>query len=143
MSTKLAMAPSQAEDEAACARLCVDFANHIDARRYEQLLDLFTDDATLDRMGAVLSGRDEIERFLASRPTAVVTRHLCTNIRVSQDTADEAAGFCYVLFCQGGAEDAVPTMAGAPSIVEYHDRYTRTPAGWRIQTRRICMALRA
>ena len=42
-------------DEAACARLCVDFAKHIDARRYEQLLELFTPDGMLDRMGANLA----------------------------------------------------------------------------------------
>lgn len=127
-------------DEAACAKLCIAFANHIDARRYEPLLDLFTEDGTLDRLGTVHSGRGEIARFLAERPRDVHTRHLCTNISVHFEGDGEATGFCCVLFFQARGE-GVPVIASAPSIVEYHDRFTRTPAGWRIRKRRIRMAM--
>lgn len=135
----------QALDEAACARLCVAFANHIDARRYDAWLDLFTDDGVLDRMGTRVTGRAELARFLEARPATVETRHLCTNIRVNLASTDEATGFCYVLFFQGvpGAAGEAATASGAPGIVEYHDRYRRTPQGWRIQERRIRLALKA
>ncbi len=136
-------APTRNEDEAACARLCVDFVNHIDARRYAALLDLFTEDGALDRMGTLLSGRQEIARFLDSRPTSVATRHLSANISISFEGDDQATGFSYVMFFQGSGDAAVPVMTGAPSVVEYHDRYTRTRAGWRIQSRRIQMSMRA
>lgn len=142
------MAPSPSlsrlADEAACARLCVDFANHIDARRYDAWLDLFTDDGILDRMGTAVAGRDALARFLEARPTAVETRHLCTNIQVDVTSADEAKGFCYVLFFQGapGGVGEPATVSGAPAVVEYHDRYRRTPDGWRIQERRIQMAMK-
>lgn len=131
-------------DEAACTRLCVDFANHIDARRYEPLLDLFTDDGVLDRMGTVTSGRAEIARFLDARPAGMATRHLCTNIRIAFASADDATGFCYVLFFQGvpGTAGEPAQASGPPSVVEYHDRYQRTPQGWRIRERRIRMAIR-
>jgi hypothetical protein len=135
------------EDEAACARLCVDFANHLDARRYEQVLDLFTEDAALDRMGNVSAGREDIARFLAARPADVTTRHVCSNIRVSFDAAseDEAGGVCYVLFFQGTGEACAGAaqLSGPPSVVEYHDRFLRTAVGWRIRSRRIRMAIRA
>lgn len=134
----------QALDEADCSRLCVDFANHIDARRYDAWLDLFTTDGILDRMGTVISGRAELERFLQARPTNVDTRHLCTNIRVHLASADEATGFCCVLFFQGvsGGPGEPASASGPPSVVEYHDRYRRTPQGWRIQERRIRMAMK-
>lgn len=137
-------AAQQALDEAACARLCVDFANHVDARRYDAWLDLFTEDGGLDRMGTIVSGRAELARFLEARPTTVETRHLCTNIRVELSSADEATGFCYVLFFQGvpGGPGQPATVSGAPGVVEYRDRYRRTPQGWRIQERRIQMALK-
>lgn len=130
--------------EAACARLCVDFANHIDARRYAPLLDLFAEDGRLDRMGTVSTGRAEISRFLEGRPVAVATRHICTNIRIEVQTPDDATGFCYVQFFQGsgGGGDGPAKMSGLPSLVEYHDRYRRTPQGWRILERRIVMAMR-
>ncbi|MDM0004931.1 nuclear transport factor 2 family protein [Variovorax sp. J22G73] len=131
------------EDEAACARLCVDFANHLDARRYAQVLDLFTEDAALDRMGTVSAGREEIARFLAARPEDVNTRHVCSNIRVSFDAPDQATGVCYVLFFQGTGDAAgVAQLSGPPSVVEYHDRFLRTTGGWKILSRRIRMAIR-
>lgn len=131
-------------DEAACARLCVDFANHIDARRYGAWLDLFTEDGVLDRMGTRVSGRAELQRFLEARPATVATCHLCTNVRVERTSDDEATGFCYVLFFTGvpGEAGTPATAAGAPSVVTYHDRYRRTPAGWRIAERRIQMAMK-
>lgn len=137
------MTSGRVDDEAACTRLCVDFANHLDARRYGAVLDLFTEDGTLDRMGTVFAGRAALEGFLAARSTSVTTRHLCTNIRVHFDGADEATGFCYVLFFQGSAGEGVAKAVGAPSVVEYHDRFRRTAAGWRIQERRIRMAIQA
>ena len=135
--------PGQIEDEAACARLCVDFANHLDARRYDTVLDLFTEDGTLDRMGTVFAGRVALEGFLASRPTGVTTRHLCTNMRVHFDAADQATGLCYVLFFQGSEEADISRALGPPSVVEYHDRFRRTASGWRIHERRIRMAIQA
>lgn len=132
---------SRLEDEAACTRLCIDFAYHLDARRYEAVLDLFTEDGSLDRMGTLFAGRAALEGFLAARPARVTTRHLCTNIRVSFDTEDYAVGSCYVLLFQGSADAGGPTMAGPPMVVEYHDRFTRTDVGWRIQERRIRLAL--
>jgi hypothetical protein len=134
---------SRLEDEAACARLCVDFANHLDAQRYAAVLDLFTEGGTLDRMGTVFAGRVALEGFLASRPTDVMTRHLCTNIRVHFDAFDVATGFCCVLFFQARVEAGVQNALGPPSIVEYHDRFRRTAAGWRIEERRIRMAIQA
>jgi 3-phenylpropionate/cinnamic acid dioxygenase small subunit len=143
----MAASPGWLEDEAACTRLCVDFANHLDARRYAQVLDLFTEDAALDRMGTVSAGRDEIACFLTARPTDITTRHICSNIRVSFDAEedDEASGVCYVLFFQG-KEDAgtgVAQLSGPPSVVEYHDRFLRTAGGWKILSRRIRMAIQA
>ncbi len=135
---------TDALDEADCTRLCVDFANHIDAHRYDAWLDLFCDDAILDRMGTVTAGRAELARFLQARPEAVETRHLCTNIRVQLVSENEATGFCYVLFFQGApGESSAPAIAsGPPAVVEYDDRYRRTPHGWRIQHRRIRMAMK-
>lgn len=131
-------------DEAECTRLCVDFANHLDARRYREWLALFTPDGVLDRMGTCIAGQAALASFLEARPRAVETRHLCTNIRVEFTSADEARGFCYALFFQGapGSEGAPATLSGAPSVVEYSDDYLRTAQGWRIRERRIRMAMK-
>ncbi|MDM0044428.1 nuclear transport factor 2 family protein [Variovorax dokdonensis] len=142
MNTRDVM-PSRIEDEAACARLCVDFANHLDARRYDEVLELFPIDGVLDRMGTVFSGRQALRSFLDARATDVTTRHLCTNIRVRFEGPDDASGFCCVLFFQGRAGEGAAVALGPPSVVEYHDRFTRANGAWLIQERRICMAIRA
>ena len=67
--------PSSPMNEAACVRLCAAFANHIDARRYERVLDLFTDDAVLDRMGHLVTGRVAISAFLEAVRAAERQQH--------------------------------------------------------------------
>ena len=46
---------------------------------------------------------------------------------------------CYVLFFSGkGTADAkLPVPPSAPAIVEYHDKFFRTDAGWRISERQV------
>ncbi len=134
----------RAMDEAACTRLCVDFANHIDARRYDAWLDLFTDEGVLDRMGTKVTGRAALAGFLAARSPTVETRHVCSNFHIERVSADEATGVSYALFFQGvpDAPGQPATASGPPAVVEYHDRYRRTASGWRIQERRIRMAIK-
>ncbi|MBU0791237.1 MAG: nuclear transport factor 2 family protein [Gammaproteobacteria bacterium] len=135
------MSNARIQDEADCTHLAIDFFNHIDARRYQQVLDLFTEDGVLDRMGTASHGRGEIERFLTARSETVQTRHLCTNVRVHFNGEDQAEGFSYALFFQAQGE-GVPVISVPPSVVEYRDRFVRTPEGWRIRERRIAMAMR-
>lgn len=131
-------------DEAACARLCLAFVKHLDERRYAQVLDLFTPDARLDRLGTVFEGRAAIAAFLDARSTQVETRHLCTNILIDVSSPDQASGTCDVLFFQGQAEsDGGVQMQGSPGIVQYQDRFVRIDAGWRIYERRIRMLMKA
>jgi hypothetical protein len=129
--------------ESACTRLCIAFANHIDARRYGEWLDLFIDEAVLDRLGTRLVGRAALQAFVQGRSTTVETRHLCSNIQIRHDGGDEASGFSLALFYQGVVvtPGQPPQISAAPSVVENHDVYRRTAQGWRIQERRIRMAL--
>lgn len=124
--------------EVACTRLCTAFANLIDAQAYPRVAALFTPDGCWTRPERSLHGRDAILKYLLSRPTQVVTRHLCTNIQITPLTDTEAAGMCYVMYfhADGRAQDlAVP--ATLPLIGEYHDVYALTTEGWRIRDRRI------
>lgn len=136
----MALSPGRRQQhEAACATLVVDFANYIDSRRYAELVDLFAPDGQLDRLGTVFSGRNEISRFLEARSPEVVTRHLCTNVRVDVASEDEASGLSYVLFFSAtpGAGAALPVSASPPSIVEWHDKFCRVGDDWKIRERQI------
>lgn len=125
--------------EADCIRLCTDFAAAIDARDYPSVLSLFTEDGVLAPAGEIFTGRAEIERFLNARSLLLETRHHCTNIRIRAQTDGTATGSCYVI-CYKNASlpaGASPPRTATPILAEFHDRYIRTAAGWRIQQREV------
>lgn len=130
-------------DEASCSRLCLDLLHYIDQRRYDRAAELFTDDGTFDRRTAdrrntVFAGRAAIRAFFESRPADEAIRHLCTNIRITLRSRNEASGHCYAVFYKGTAtgDAELPMPPRGPAVTEYHDEYVRTPGGWRIRERR-------
>lgn len=129
----------EADVESACSRLIIDFASGMDHKDYPRVLQLFAQDATLDRAGLVMRGIDEIRGFLEQRPEHVVTRHLCTNIRVRTRGDDEADGTCYLQFFQSANEDShpLPLKASATAVAEYLVRFVRQHGSWRIRDFRI------
>ncbi len=130
-------------DEASCSRLCLDLLHYVDQRRYDQAAALFTEDGTFerrtpDRTSTVFTGRAAIRGFFDSRPVDEAIRHLCTNIRITLRSREEAGGHCYALFFKGTAtgDAELPVPPRAPAVTEYHDDYVRTAGGWRIARRR-------
>ena len=123
------------ETEEACGRLILDFVDGLDFRDYEQALRLFIEDATLDRAGLVMRGLSEIRAFLEQRPEQMVTRHLCTNIRVRATGDDEAEGRCYLQFFQASNEHGqpLPIKASTTAVAEYQVGFVHQNGHWRIK----------
>ncbi len=69
----------------------------------------------------------------------MVTRHLCTNIRITAQADGTATGRCCVLLfrTQTGTDPVYPLKTPTPLVAEYLDTCVYTPAGWRIRERRI------
>lgn len=122
--------------ESACTRLCNDFAYFVDTRDYQKLAALFVEDGSFERRGEVLQGRTAILDAMQARPENVITRHVCTNIRIDLQDDGSARGTCTLLLFHAVAS-ASPAAPAAPAITvaEYHDVYVQTPAGWRIRSR--------
>jgi len=129
---------AQMEVEWACARLVQEFAFCMDRRRYEALAALFTPDGVFDRVGQVLRGRAAIQEALAARSVDLRTRHLCASPRFSdvESTTARALVYC-VNFVGRGDIEGVPSIHGMAqgAVLEFEDRYERTPEGWRIAER--------
>ncbi len=125
--------------ERECTRLCNDFAWAVDTFHYDAFVSLFTPDGVFDRAGQVSRGGVEIRKFLNARPADRVTRHVCTNIRIDLVSPEAAAGNCYTLVFQAQAETAasLPRPTPLPMVVEYHDDYSLTDEGWKIQHRKL------
>ena len=122
-------------DQAAINDLLDEYADAIDARDFERVEAVFTDDAHLDYSSAGgLSGpRNEVIGWLReSLPAVTLTQHLLTNrrVRVDGDTATATTQLFNPLLFSGDETTQLLLLGGL-----YDDALTRTPDGWRITDR--------
>jgi len=116
--------------------LVAAYAQLADSGRFDALLDLFADDATLEpgELPAV-AGRDALRQFfsgtsrsLVAATTRPLIRHHVSNLRIACEGPDAATGTCYFL---------VVTERGPDHWGRYRDRYVRTGGRWRFQHRTV------
>lgn len=133
------MAPvtGEADCREMCERLSIAFANNVDRRDYPALLDLFGEDAVVDRMGTIIRGKPALSAWLASRPADVVTRHICSNIEIVQRGPETAEGLTYFTFYKAVGTADVCDVEGPELVGEYHDLFVLTVQGWKFQSRKI------
>jgi hypothetical protein len=114
--------------EADCARLIALYANLNDAACWDEVAALYAEQGVMTRPtapDAPTVGRDAILAAFRSRPPRT-TRHVCSNVVIEVDSADEARGTSAMLLFTG---------APAPLVGSFHDRFVRTAEGWRFAAR--------
>jgi hypothetical protein len=123
----------------ACERLAIAFAHAVDHREVDKVVDLFTEDGVFERKGETLSGRAAIRAAQDARPSAVVTRHVCSPSLIDVISERAARGVVYFLLYRHERLDGAPpgpVPLQQPQILgEYHDEYERTDQGWKIARR--------
>jgi hypothetical protein len=130
--------------ERACEKLIYEFFEVIDLRNERHLENLFTDDATYARPiepNTVISGRETIVKMFEARPGGRVSRHLCSNVRITVDSATRARGTSRVVLVAGATEPPAHAQFGFKAdarqlIGEFDDEFVKTPEGWRFASRR-------
>jgi SnoaL-like domain len=128
----------------ACEQLIYEFAEAIDLRNDRHLDNLFTEDATYARPtdpGTIMSGRKTIVKAFEARPGGRVTRHICSNVRITVDSATRAHGVSRVVLIAAPTEPAAHPQFGYQAdarqlIGEYDDEFVKTAQGWRFASRR-------
>jgi hypothetical protein len=138
--------PSEIETlviERACERLINEFFEAIDLRNEAHLDTLFTEDATYARPitpDTIVSGRDAIRKSFEARPAGRVMRHTCSNVRITVESAERATGVHRVVLYMGADQNPDPQFgykADARVLIgEFADVVTKTPHGWRFESRR-------
>jgi ketosteroid isomerase-like protein len=132
-------------DVKACEKLIAEYCHLVDFGNASAIADLFTPDGCWSGPGAEMVGQDEIRAGFSARQdvTRRQSRHLCTNVLVRVQ-GDEATSLCYLLNFRHDSRTGIaesPAPAGLPKYVgEYHDRFVRTPLGWRFASRRCELA---
>jgi hypothetical protein len=127
--------------ERACERLVLAFAHFSDHLEYESLAALFTSDGIMQRPnGDLLNGRDAILNAYRARPAGRITRHVCSNIRITVESSDRARGLTYAVLYSGSSTGPANGHFGfkveQQLVGEFEDEFVLTADGWRIAVRR-------
>jgi hypothetical protein len=116
-----------------CERLVVASYSLMDLGRYEACADLFAPTATWVRGGKPVTGKEAILASLCERPSDHATRHLVTNVMVSQTGQDAAEATAVFVPLRGKLE--ADGLAGAPRFEMVGDltyRFERIDGCWLI-----------
>lgn len=113
------------------------YCTHLDLNEPERVAALFTEDCVTDygaALGGPTHGRDRLERGVARAMAGFeATSHHVSNIRLEFES-DDSARSVTVLYAwhQLPGDQPHQHLYG-----QYHDRFVRTPDGWRIAERRM------
>lgn len=129
----------------ACENLVLDYAYYRDRPDAVELANLFTEDARFDFRGKTYIGREKIRARVAAGVNGPTFRHLMSTIKIFPEDADHAHGVSYVTVyaaTRTSSAESVASDVKAPlpvenfaGIGEYHDKFVRTPDGWKISHR--------
>lgn len=126
------LALQEISDRLELQQLVTDYANAIDARNWDTLDRLFTPDAHIDytAMGGIAGSYPEIRAWLPVAMKAFPAyMHFIGNLSFQID-GETAVG---QVACINPI--TLPVLGTVYLGLWYHDRYRRTPAGWRISQR--------
>jgi SnoaL-like domain len=136
--TRLLTAGEKLEIRLALEDLNTAFARHLDHNEIDALVDLFAVDALYTHGERISRGRGEIEQLFRDRAAKGprTSRHLLSGLRLSIESATEAAG---TSVCLSFAADGLPPLPARPFLVaDFDDRYRRDGDGqWRFAERHI------
>ena len=129
-------------DKLVCAQLVSTYASYVDHRRYNDLIELFTEDGVLRRPDMVVEGRAAILDAMNKRPANRICRHMCSTQVVTLTSDDEAEAVTYFAYYEAELpHQGTAALDGPVAIGEYHDRFRRIESGWRIAERSVVVAM--
>lgn len=116
-----------------------DFCYFLDRNNIEQLVELFTPNASYSHGPRVSNGKDEIREIFIGRTDDRVrtSRHMQTGLRITLQSPTEAKGRSVCLTF--AADDSPPICPATPFLVaDFIDEYLLCDDGkWRIHKRHI------
>lgn len=123
------------EDRIAIEQLVTEYAWLLDHRRFDDVLDLFTEDAELRIRGQKIHGADGLQQWLEQRATNQHQRssqHQMSLLRLQrvQDGLVRGTAGLVLHVAKSGSTGTYVDLVG-----EYQDEYVRTDSGWRFRSR--------
>ena len=121
-----------------CRQLILSITQFGDHREAEKAAALFAPDGSWLRGGVVYTGPDEIQKTYGHGSPTQVVRHINGGTVVTVVDEDHAESVTYYLAINDdpGVEATPPFPMRLPfSMGEWHDKFVRTPDGWRFAAR--------
>jgi hypothetical protein len=119
------------------SRVVTELAWRVDEGRADTLYELFTIGGELTLPNGVIRGREAIQawgRQIVDNAPWRTIRHICGNMRFVYDGENAAVGTTMLTVFMVAIEQVSLTIPY--SVGEDHDRFIRTPAGWKVTSRR-------
>jgi uncharacterized protein (TIGR02246 family) len=123
--------------QTACAMLVARYGHLADQREHRAFSEVFAPDGEWIRPGMHMRGREEIFRFMESRPPQALTRHVVGSIDIEVIDADHARGLSYTtVYRERDFTGKLPVPLRQPEmVVDYRDDYLRIDGRWHIARR--------
>jgi ketosteroid isomerase-like protein len=132
-----AVAVQRLLDRQAIVDLIHAYCRNVDLVLPDAVAELFTEDCVVDYgpgLGEPTHGSADLAARLGrGLPRFAATSHHVSNIQIEFDESGDAATGCTYLYAWHRYPD--PTVPDAHLWAQYHDRFVRTPDGWRISER--------
>jgi hypothetical protein len=130
------------EIERTCERIIYAYSRALDLGDMSAAADFFAENGSFARPMApdvVIQGREAIRAALLTRPKALLTKHVATNVMIDVVSQDEARGLSYLTMISTTppADTAPPHLSAGPVyFCEFADRFVCEGGKWKLQERR-------
>jgi hypothetical protein len=130
------------EIERACERVVLDYSRALDLGDMNAAADCFAANGSMARPmnpDVVIQGREAIRASLRTRPAALHTKHLATNILIDVQGRDAATGLSYLTMVSVMLADGAkpPHVSSGPLwFGECVDSFVRENGVWKLLDRR-------
>jgi hypothetical protein len=124
--------------EAACQRLSLAFAVHVDAHAFVELGQLFAEDGVLRRAsGDLVTGPEAITRSFDDRLPSFTSVHMLAPSLIEIVSDTEATGRCAMMVVVQETPDSPSRRIGG----QYEDRYRRIDGAWKFAARLLTVTI--
>ena len=123
-----------------CRDLVIELVHAGDHGELEKAIDLWIPTGTWIRGGKPFTGREQLlESFKRASDTTLI-RHLVVDTKITVKDESNAEGVSYYLAINHDPktkEPKLPLPLEPFSMGEWHDKYVKTPQGWRFSHREV------
>jgi len=113
-----------------------DYCYYLDSHKWDNLINLFTDDAELI-IDKKISGKEDIKNSLVTLHNNLKTQHSVSNHKIKFLSNKEA--FCYSYLQANHFKDSAHNSKSFLMIASYGDFFIKTKNGWKITKKHLTM----